>query len=105
MSKPILVIQLRNVHDDYDPNPKHYTKNVTLKDEDCNYIVKAANSFIDFGMNDAINGIIKAMYLDDLHVIAVDILEHNKTLALAKEMTIKDIENALGYKVKIVDEN
>lgn len=39
----------------------------------------------------------------DNHTIIVDLNERNERLAPRKEMTIKEIEKELGYKIKIID--
>ena len=51
---------------------------------------------------DALDLISLYIYQERIHKIVVDIDERNSSLAPAKEMTIEEIEEKLGYKVKIV---
>ena len=51
---------------------------------------------------DALDLISLYIYKERLHKIIVDIDERNRFLEPAKEMTLEEIENKLGYKVKIV---
>ena len=51
---------------------------------------------------DALDLISLYIYQERIHKIVVDIDERNRFLEPAKEMTLEEIENKLGYKVKIV---
>lgn len=54
--------------------------------------------------DDAIDGLIAGMYNKCIGEITIDIEGRNKLYAPPKEMTVEEIEEALGYKVKIVGE-
>lgn len=54
---------------------------------------------------DALDIIISYFYMEKLSFTNVNISKRNKNLAPTKEMTISDIEELLGYKIKIVKEN
>ena len=51
---------------------------------------------------DALDLISLYIYQERIHKIVIDIDERNRGIAPAKEMTLKEIEKKLGYKVKIV---
>ena len=51
---------------------------------------------------DALDLISLYIYQERIHKIVMDIDERNSSLAPAKEMTLEEIEEKLGYKVKIV---
>lgn len=53
-------------------------------------------------MTNAIDLIITHMVRDNISKIVVDIAERDQALASPKEMTLREIEKELGYKVKIM---
>ena len=53
-------------------------------------------------VSDALDLISLYIYRERIHKIVIDIDERNRGIAPAKEMTLKEIEKKLGYKVKIV---
>ena len=55
-------------------------------------------------MTDALDLITSYFYQEGLCKLVLDIDDRNFQLEPAKEMTLKDIEKKLGYKVKIVSE-
>lgn len=58
-------------------------------------------------MDDVIDALdVLAAYIseNDIYSFEVDISERNDSLRPAKEMSIKDIEKELGYKIKIVSD-
>ena len=58
-------------------------------------------------MDDVIDALdVLAAYIseNDIYSFEVDISERNNSLRPAKEMSIKDIEKELGYKIKIVSD-
>ena len=52
---------------------------------------------------DALDLISLYIYQEEIHEIVVNIDERNRFLAPAKEMTLEEIEEELGHKVKIVN--
>lgn len=78
--------------------------NIYLYGSECRNIVKPFEN-VDISTDDmanAIDLIITHMVRDNLSKIIVDIAEHDQALVSPKEMTLKEIEKELGYKVKIV---
>lgn len=51
---------------------------------------------------DALDLISLYIYQEEIHEIVVNIDERNRFLAPAKEMTLEEIEEELGHKVKII---
>lgn len=78
--------------------------NIYLHDPECRNIMRPFEN-VDISNDDmanAIDLIITHMVRDNLSEIIVDIAEHDQALAPPKEMTLKEIEKELGYKIKIV---
>ena len=78
--------------------------NIYLHGPECRNIMRPFEN-VDISTDDMINAIdliITHMVRDNLSEIVVDIAEHDQALAPPKEMTLKEIEKELGYKVKIV---
>ena len=77
-----------------------------LELHDCNNIINQFDSreltYDNYAR--AIDFIISYLYMNRYHISIVDIHERNKQLMPPKEMTIGEIEELLGYKVKIVKE-
>lgn len=77
-----------------------------LYEDDCPYIIKEVDNtygkITDEDLNDAINVLIGAFVEWDMYNMVVNIDERNNIYAPTKEMTLKEIEKELGYKVKIV---
>lgn len=110
-TKPILVIQLREVDDQYEPNSEDFTNGVTLSAGDTNYI---HHGFTDYPTlkilsryptGDIVDALIDRFYNEDLSCIVADVRSRNYRRQPAKQMTLKEIEEALGYKVEIIKEN
>ena len=78
-----------------------------LYENDCPYIVKKVNDIhgeitdVDFG--NAVDVLISAFVKKKINCLYINIDERNMECAPVKEMTLEDIEKALGYKVKIVN--
>lgn len=53
---------------------------------------------------DALDVLIAYICENDVYYFKVDVSERNDSLKPAKEMSIKDIEKELGYKIKIVSD-
>lgn len=53
--------------------------------------------------DEAVNVIITKFMQDKLSEVEIFLKERNEAFAKPKEMSIKDIEKELGYKIKIVD--
>lgn len=78
--------------------------NIFLYDYECRNIMKPFEN-VDISTDDmtnAIDLIIAHMVRGNLSKIVVDIAEHDRALVSPKEMTLKEIEKELGYKIKIV---
>lgn len=78
--------------------------NIFLYDHECRNIMRPFEN-VDISTDDmtnAIDLIITYIVRDNLSKIVVDIAEHNQALVSPKEMTLKEIEKELGYKIKIV---
>lgn len=110
-TKPILVIQLREVDDHYEPKTEDFTNGVKLSAGDANYI---HNGFRDYPTlrilsryptEDIVDALIDRFYNEGLSCIVADVRFRNHCRQPAKQMTLKEIEEALGYKVEIIDEN
>lgn len=52
----------------------------------------------------AVNTVLTYFAQKELYYVIVDLEKRNKSVGPAREMTIEEIENELGYKVKIVKE-
>ena len=77
-----------------------------IYDWDCQYIIDNLNRDTEI-TNDELKhalDIVTAYFVEHrINELVLDINERNKILAPAKEMTIDEIEEKLGYKVKIVN--
>lgn len=77
-----------------------------LYEDDCPYIIKKVNDvhgeITDVDFENAIDVLISAFVKKNINCLYINIDERNIECAPAKEMTLEDIEEALGYKVKIV---
>ena len=75
--------------------------------DDCPNIIKKVNDIhgeiTEEDLANAIDVLISAFVKRKVYSIVIDINERNTEYAPAKEMTLKEIEKKLGYKVKIVD--
>lgn len=85
---------------------QHPNDSSMLDFHDCNNIINQFNSgeltFDNYER--AIDFIISYLYMYQYHTSIIDIHKRNKELMSPKEMTIGEIEELLGYKVKIVEE-
>ena len=79
-----------------------------IYDRDCQHIINNLNRDTEI-TNDELNhalDIVTAYFVEHcINGLVLDINERNKILAPAKEMTIEEIEEKLGYKIKIVSNN
>lgn len=78
--------------------------NIYLYYHECRNIMKSFEN-VDISTDDltnAIDLIITHMVRNNLSKIIVDIDECDRALVSPKEMTLKEIEKELGYKIKIV---
>lgn len=78
-----------------------------FKNECTNIIEHVTNDIGDVTSNDArkaIDVLIAYMALRQTHSLVVNIQERNDSLKPCKEMTLKEIEKQLGYKVRIIPE-
>lgn len=72
---------------------------------ECYNILKEAKK-ANVSTDELLNAIVAEMYERNVYRMVIDIDEREKCYAPAKEMTLSEIEAALGHKVKIVeDEN
>ena len=76
--------------------------------DDCPNIIKKVNDIhgeiTEEDLTNAIDVLISAFVKRKVYSIVIDIDERNRELEPIKEMTLKDIEKELGYKVRIVKE-
>ena len=79
-----------------------------IYDRDCQHIINNLNRDDEITveeLNHALD-IVTAYFVEHrINWLVLDINDRNKVLAPAKEMTIEEIEEKLGYKIKIVDNN
>ena len=79
-----------------------------IYNRDCQHIIDNLNRNTEI-TNDELShalDIVTAYFVEHcINGLILDINERNKILAPAKEMTIDEIEEKLGYKIKIVKEN
>ena len=79
-----------------------------IYDRDCQHIINNLNRDT-YITNDELNhalDIVAAYFVENrINGLVLDINIRNKILAPAKEMTIEEIEEKLGYKIKIVSNN
>lgn len=80
-----------------------YDSNTRLYDHECLHICKH-HTITNDELTDAIDTIISGFVQSHNNKIIVNIAERNRELAPAKEMTVEEIEAALGFKIKIVKE-
>lgn len=78
-----------------------------IYDRDCQHIIDNMNRDTEITVEELNHALdIVTAYFVEHHIngLVLDINERNKILAPAKEMTIEEIEEKLGYKIKIVNE-
>lgn len=94
----------------HDPYFRDYEQHFHLLDipsypqldfNECKYILE--NTRRNISLEDALNVIVSNMYFNKTSKIVLDIDERNHAYIPAKEMTIEEIENKLGHKIKIVN--
>lgn len=73
-----------------------------LTNQDCPHVY-INHEITDDDLNKAIDVIITAFWQRDLYKVTVDLDERNRSMMPTKEMTLEDIEQSLGHKVKIVN--
>lgn len=111
MTKPVLVIQLRELDSDYEPKSEHFDRGVTLSISDINYINQEFETnptlkiLQRYSMGDIVDALIDRLHVEGLSCMAVDVQARNYCRKPAKQMTLKEIEEELGYKVEIIDKN
>lgn len=111
ITKPILVVQLREVDVQYEPNSEHFTKGVILSSGDTDNINHEFRTnptlkiLRRYPTEDIVDALIDRFYDEGLSCMTVDVQARNWDRKPAKQMTLKEIEEALGYKVEIIDEN
>ena len=111
MTKPILVIQLRELDSDYEPKSEHFDTGVTLSISDTNYINQEFETnptlkiLQRYSMIDIVDALIDRLHVEGLSCVVVDVQARNYCRKPAKQMTLKEIEEELGYKVEIIDKN
>lgn len=71
---------------------------------ECENILKMAKK-VNISTEELINAIVAEMYETHIYKMVIDIDKREKCYAPAKEMTLSEIEAALGHKVKIVNTN
>ena len=79
-----------------------------IYDRDCQHIINNLNRNTEITNDELSHALdIVTAYFVKHHInwLVLDINDRNKVLAPAKEMTIDEIEEKLGYKIKIVKEN
>lgn len=91
---------IRSINDCYMP-PK--LKPILYSYEINNIIDKIGNKDITIDdLEHALDIITLYMYQREIHKIVLDIYDRNKSLSPAKEMTLEEIEEKLGHKIKII---
>ena len=79
-----------------------------IYDRDCQHIIDNLNRDTEITveeLNHALD-VVTAYFAEHcINELVLDINKRNEMLAPAKEMTIEEIEEKLGYKIKIVKEN
>ena len=80
-----------------------YDSRTRLHKYECIHICKP-HTITNDELTDAVDTIISGFAQSGNNKILVNINDRNRELAPAREMTIEEIENELGYKVKIVKE-
>ena len=93
-------INIKLVDPDFDKLIER-TETVLCKHE-CNHILSKIGDVSNEELNKAVDTIITYFANENICALEVDIDTRNRELMPPKEMTIKDIEEKLGYKVKIV---
>ena len=94
-------IEIKLIDPDLEPGNK-----AELNYSDCNHILEKY-PFEDVTLDkaqDALDLITAYIYKNRFTSIVVDIKARNKYLSPAKEMTLEEIEEKLGHKVKIISE-
>ena len=85
---------------------QRYNDSSMLELHDCNNIINQFDSreltYDNYAR--AIDFIVSYLYMNRCHTAIADIHERNKQLMSPKEMTIGEIEELLGYEIKIVKE-
>ena len=79
-------------------------KETVLCEHECNHILSKVGDVSNEELTKAVDTIITYFANENICALEVDIDARNRELMPPKEMTIKDIEEKLGYKVKIVSE-
>ena len=78
-----------------------------LYEDDCPYIIEKVNDIhgeiTDVDFENAIDVLISAFVKKNINRLYINIDERNMEYTPVKEMTLEDIEEALGYKLKIVN--
>lgn len=70
---------------------------------ECENILKEAKK-VNISTDELLNALVAEMYETNSYSIEIDIDELEKSYAPAKEMTLSEIEAALGHKVKIIND-
>lgn len=70
---------------------------------ECPHIINRPSEALH-SLDGSINKIIECFVDRKINTMIIDIAERNYHYSPAKEMTIKEVEEALGYKIKIVGE-
>ena len=99
-----LVIYVKDSRERIPSFERSEDRNIYLYDHECRNIMRPFEN-VDISTDDiknAIDLIITYMVRDKLGKIVIDIAEHDQSLVPPKEMTLKEIEKELGYKIKIV---
>lgn len=77
-------------------------ENPSLNSTECKHILDKIGLVTEDEMSHAVDTLITWFYQERVYKLDVDISERDRLLGPPKEMTIEDIEKALGYKVKII---
>lgn len=99
-----LVIFVKDLRERIPSFERAEDRNIYLYGDECRNIMKPFEN-VDISTGDftnAIDLIITHMVRGNLSKIILDIAERDRALVSPKEMTLKEIEKELGYKIKIV---
>ena len=82
---------------------KHELGNARISDDEYPNLM-LDREVTDDEWNEALNTLITYFAQNDMHTIIVDLERRNTWYGDAREMTMEEVEQQLGYKIKIVKE-
>lgn len=114
MTKPVLVIQLQEMDSNYESKIDRFNTEVTLSISDTNYInqefkINPTLKILQrYPMADIVDTLIDRFYIEGISCVVADVQDRNisrKPVKPVKRMTLKEIEEELGYEVEIIDKH